>query len=533
MMSAPKAKANQLEYLLGRRILRYGPALCGWLAVIFGIIVLCGWQFRIPVLRFEAAGTFVSPNAAACFILSGIALLLSCGPRLLQFLSIALALVVFAFSALVLIEYATGIDFAIDSILMKNRLDSWNLSLPRGRFAWPTAISFCFVSAAISLQMLNSSWARLREALVCLAFMFSFLSLLGRLYSAVELYAHWMAPATAFTFLILCFGVMSGPAKGPLTEAFSSGGPGGILARRFLLVTFVVIPLLGWVRLFFHWYEIRDLEFGTALFVVSVIVVLVPLIFSTAFTLDRLEENRKSTTDALLRAEKLATTGRFAAQMAHEINNPLEAVTNLVYLANTSSGAKAIDYLTLAEQELARIAHITKQTLGFYRDAAEAIAVAVAPLVFDIRQLLESKWRPREIRVEQNISEHQSAFANPGELRQVLSNLILNAIDASRPGGLVNVTAETSGDYTLVHVSDQGPGIPSDLLPRIFEPFFTTKKNGTGLGLWVTKELVTKNKGTLAVQSSTTSPQGTTFTLRIPQTPRVEEQGDKKISQIA
>ncbi len=532
-MSAPKAKANQLEFLLGRRILRYGPALCGWLAIIFGIVVLCGWQFRIPLLRFDAAGTFVSPNAAVCFILSGVALLLSRGSRRLQFLSTAVALVVFAFSALVLIEYATGIDFAIDSIVMKNRLDGWSINLPKGRFALPTAISFCFISAAMALQMLNSSLARLREALVCIAFMFAFLSLLGRLYSAVELYLHWMAPVTAIMFLILCFGVMTGPAKGPLTEAFSSSGPGGILARRFLLVTFVVVPLLGWMRLFFHWYEMRDLEFGTALFVVSVIVVLVPLIFSTAFTLDRLEENRKSTTDALLRAEKLATTGRFAAQMAHEINNPLEAVTNLVYLANTSSEGKSIDYLTLAEQELERIAHITKQTLGFYRDAGEATTVLLAPLVLEITRLLESKWRPQEIRVEQNISEHQTAFANPGELRQVLSNLILNAIDASGPAGRVNITAEASGDYTLVHVSDHGSGIPLELLPRIFEPFFTTKKNGTGLGLWVTKELVTKNRGTLDVRSSTNSPPGTTFTLKIPQMLRVEEQGDKKISQIA
>src|SRR5215813_4542742 len=94
MMAATKAKADQLEFLLGRRILRYGPSLCGGLAVIFGVVVLCGWQFRIPVLRFDAMGTFVSPNAAVCFILSGMALLLSRGSKPLQFLSVVLALIV-------------------------------------------------------------------------------------------------------------------------------------------------------------------------------------------------------------------------------------------------------------------------------------------------------------------------------------------------------------------------------------------------------------------------------------------------------
>ena len=127
--------------------------------------------------------------------------------------------------------------------------------------------------------------------------------------------------------------------------------------------------------------------------------------------------------------------------------------------------------------------------------------------------MLEPKWRARGVLVECNIAEEATFYANLGEVRQVLSNLIVNAVEASAPGNVVTVAADLALDRTLIHVIDHGSGIPTGVLARIFEPFFTTKSNGSGLGLWITRDLVAKNGGTLKVVSSSEPPTGTTFTL--------------------
>ena len=489
------------------------PRLIAALVIFAGFVVLAGWEFRIPLLKGQGFGTFVAPNTAACFILCGVALLLSNASPKLQILSRVLAGIVFAFAGLTLIQFITGADLGIDRMLMPRHLENWTIPGPQGRFAWTTGISFLFVSAALVVQHLNRPLSQLAEILAGMSILTAFMSLLGRFYSAQTFYGRWMAPHTTALFLLFGVGVMAGPARGPFTKAVSSQGPGGMLARRFLFVTFAVIPVLGWLRLFLFRYDLGNYEFGTALLIVAIIVVLVPFIFSTAFRLDRSEEKRETTTAALLQAEKLAAAGRFAAQISHEINNPLASVTNLLYLARNSSDGKQAHYLALAEQELARVAHITKQSLGFYRDAAKPRTVLAAPFVREIVALLEPKWRARGVAVECSIAEDVTFFANLGEIRQVLSNLIVNAVEASGPGNVVTLATDTTGHRTLIHVIDHGSGIPTALITRVFEPFFTTKSNGSGLGLWITRDLVAKNGGTLKMVSSTEPPTGTTFTL--------------------
>jgi len=492
---------------------RHLPRLIAALVILAGLTILAGWQFRMPVLKGQGFGTFVAPNTAACFILCGVALLLSSASPKVQMLSRVLAGIVFSFAGLTLIQFLTGGDFGIDRLLMPHRLDEWTIHGPQGRFAWTTGISFLLVSAALVLQNLNRPLTQLAEIFAGMSILTAFMSLLGRFYAAEAFYGRWMAPLTTALFLLFGMGVIAGPARGPFTKAVSSQGPGGMLARRFLFVTFAVIPALGWLRLFLFKYDLGNYEFGTALLIVTIIVVLVPLIFSTAFRLDRSEEKRETTAAALLQAEKLAAAGRFAAQISHEINNPLASVTNLLYLARNSSDGKQAHYLALAEQELARVAHITKQSLGFYRDAAKPKTVMTAPFVQETIALLEPKWRARGVLVECNIAEEATFYANLGEVRQVLSNLIVNAVEASAPGNVVTVAADLALDRTLIHVIDHGSGIPTGVLARIFEPFFTTKSNGSGLGLWITRDLVAKNGGTLKVVSSSEPPTGTTFTL--------------------
>lgn len=212
---------------------------------------------------------------------------------------------------------------------------------------------------------------------------------------------------------------------------------------------------------------------------------------------------------ALRQTEKLAATGRLAASIAHEINNPLEAVTNLVYLARIQP-ANVQKYLKLADQELDRIAQITKNTLGFYRDTSSPSLVNVSEALEEVVALYSRKAQFKKIDLRPDYGNGIVIAGVPGEIRQILANLLANAIEALPESGHLRIRArETPGwDGTRqagvrITFLDDGTGIAPERLKKIFEPFYTTKKDvGTGLGLWLTLGLVGKHHGTLHVRSS-------------------------------
>jgi PAS domain S-box-containing protein len=229
--------------------------------------------------------------------------------------------------------------------------------------------------------------------------------------------------------------------------------------------------------------------------------------------------------EALRRSEKLATAGRLAATIAHEINNPLEAVTNLVYLMRQDAGIKpdTRDLLRLADEQLARVNHIAKQTLGFYQDRNVPEAVDMVQTLEGLLSILQSRINAKQLRIERDYENACLLKGFRGELRQVLSNLLTNAIDASSSGGklIVRVKPERNGsqvDRVHIEVEDFGSGIHPADRERIFEPFFTTKSDfGTGLGLWVTKELVEKHGGTIEFRSNyQNGSSGTCFSVMLP-----------------
>lgn len=211
---------------------------------------------------------------------------------------------------------------------------------------------------------------------------------------------------------------------------------------------------------------------------------------------------------ALRRADKLATAGRFAATIAHEINNPLEAAINSLYLLNGDRGMapQSRQYLLTAEQELARVAAVARQTLAFYKDTAPQVPVGIPQLLDEIVAVYSRRIEGRSIGIIREYRSQRQVLGSAGELRQVFSNLILNAVDALGPGGTITlrVREETreGSELMRVEVEDNGSGIAGEILQRIFEPFFTTKKDvGTGLGLWSAKNLVEKHHGQLFVES--------------------------------
>ncbi|HEY6272278.1 MAG TPA: ATP-binding protein [Terriglobales bacterium] len=234
---------------------------------------------------------------------------------------------------------------------------------------------------------------------------------------------------------------------------------------------------------------------------------------------------RKLEEAALRRSEKLATAGRLAATIAHEINNPLEAVTNLIYLLRREHDLKpdSKEMLRLAEEQLARVNHIAKQTLGFYRDRNVPEAVDVVQTLEELLAILRARIASKQITI---LREYENACLLDGfrgELRQVFSNLLTNAIDASPRGGklIVRVKPQRAAEHISsvhVEVEDFGSGIQHADQEHIFEPFFTTKSDiGTGLGLWVTKELVEKHGGSIVFRSNCQNGNsGTCFSVTLP-----------------
>ena len=228
--------------------------------------------------------------------------------------------------------------------------------------------------------------------------------------------------------------------------------------------------------------------------------------------------NRKRTEEALRKTEKLATAGRLAATIAHEINNPLEAVTNLIYLAKAQQDQAACnDMLDMADRELQRVGHITRQTLGFYRETTSPSLHEVSEIVGSVIDVFRTKLNTREVEAVLEADQPVFAYAVPGELRQVLSNLLSNAIDASPVHAQIRIRIKQVGETAQITIADSGSGIPEQVRPQVFEAFFTTKKDvGTGLGLWVSKQIIENHGGSIRFRSRTTPlKSGTVFVVHL------------------
>ena len=239
--------------------------------------------------------------------------------------------------------------------------------------------------------------------------------------------------------------------------------------------------------------------------------------------------------EVLRKTEKLAAAARLAATVAHEINNPLEAIGNLIYLSKATEGIpeSAFTNLTLAEEELSRVSHITRQTLGFYRESKQPNEVDLPTLVESVLNIYSNKLRTKNITLVRDIHDCPPIQALAGELKQAVANLVSNAADAVPHGGTICVRIHCHEDATThivkIIVEDDGPGIAPEHRDHIFEPFFTTKKDvGTGLGLWVTKEIIERHSGTVEVRSMNgTGPSGTAFSITLPVRPDFQTPSSK------
>jgi signal transduction histidine kinase len=233
--------------------------------------------------------------------------------------------------------------------------------------------------------------------------------------------------------------------------------------------------------------------------------------------------DRKLAEYALRTAEKIAATGKLAHAIAHEINNPLEALTNLLYLARTSEDLETIQqFITHASSEVERIARITKQSLSFQRDTQRPMVLDIGQLVEDVVGVYQRTAAARRVKVVCQRKPSLTIRGFPGQLSQIFSNLVRNAAEAAPPGSNVVVRvrpiSRRGHEGTRITIHDCGRGIPLDVRKQLFDPFFTTKElKGSGLGLWVSRNLVMKHNGTIRFRSSTREgASGTTFEVFLP-----------------
>jgi PAS domain S-box-containing protein len=235
--------------------------------------------------------------------------------------------------------------------------------------------------------------------------------------------------------------------------------------------------------------------------------------------------DRKIAEKALLQAEKLASVGRLASSISHEINNPLAAVTNLLYILGTKDlGAEAKSLVRTAQDELARVSQITAHTLRFHKQSSDRTEVNLHALFDSILGLYRTRFQNTGIVAINDAPDTASLTCFEGELRQILFNLVANSFDALRGGGTLRLRARyISLQHGAVRgvkitVADNGGGMNGAVMERLFEPFFSTKGiGGTGLGLWIARDLVRKNHGSIKIRSKADGEQtGTVASLQFP-----------------
>ena len=225
--------------------------------------------------------------------------------------------------------------------------------------------------------------------------------------------------------------------------------------------------------------------------------------------------------------QKLITIGRLAASIAHEINNPLESVTNLLYLLGEDQDLSPTGrgYLRLAQRELERVAQISRQTLRFTRETTGPVPARIDELLEEVISLYSRRIADKGLRVERQYRSTEQTVVYPGEMRQVLSNIVTNAIEASALYGRLCLRVRSTRSWSdpgvrgiRISVGDSGSGIPPEVQHRLGEPFFTTKgQRGTGLGLWVTRSIVQRYGGEIQLRSSVDARRhGTVFSIFLP-----------------
>lgn len=231
---------------------------------------------------------------------------------------------------------------------------------------------------------------------------------------------------------------------------------------------------------------------------------------------------QKNAAEALRRAEKVSVAARLASSIAHEINNPLEALTNLLYLAASSKTIEETrEFVEVGQEQLQRASAIVAQTLEFHRGSPDPTECSIPDILDSVLSIWQRRFASRHIAIDRDYAGSPPIRAYDSELRQMMTNLVANAFESMNSHGRMIVRARVvgAGQRLRITFADAGCGIDPAVQRRIFEPFFTTKSTGTGLGLWVTAEIARKHQGTVKIRSRRANPSGTVISVSLPLRP--------------
>ncbi len=517
------------------------PPVMAGAATLLATVSLMGWQFRLAALR-KPLGGFMAPNTALCILaLSGAVVLLRWRDRrIIRATGVFFAAFTTALCSVNLYEHLSDTSTGLTQIFFHHRLSDWDLPTVPGRFAPNAAIALILLSVSIMLGYFRKR-RELAQNMTGMALLLSVLAIIGHAYDISAFYnlriQNYMAVSTALAFLCLGVGTLMAIIPDGWMAMILRSDAAGMLSRRVLFITYITIPLLGYIAVAYERNNWVSSKVGISLVVLASLLILTSTVIRSAREIRTLERERVLTEDRLREAEKLAATGRLAATLAHEVNNPLEAVMNLLYLLGNEAGLNenSKEFLKLAEEELLRVTHITRQTLAFYREPSSPIPVQLGDQVQQVLRVFQPKLREKRVDVQFSSSATAEYVIHAGEFKQIVTNLLANAIDAVSRDGVISIRVRPTRDWSTggetgfrITIADNGTGISRTDRKKLFQPFFITKgQRGTGLGLWVTQGLVTKHGGRLRMHSCTrTQYRGTTFSIFFPgawQAAQVEE----------
>ena len=507
------------------------PPIAAGAAALLAIVTLFGWQFRITSLR-EPFGGFMPPNAALMVILLSISVVLYRWREKpwARTGGIVLSSLVTLFCSVILYEFMTNTNTGIAQIFFHHRLSDWNFGTIPGRFAPNTAIAILLLASAMLVAYCKGR-VELAQNITGMAVLIGMLAIIGHAYGVRLLYnlqiRNYMALTTAIALVCQGLAILVAIAPEGWVAIVLRDDAAGMLSRRVLFITYLAIPLLGYIAVTYERNSWMSSTFGIAMIVVAGLLILTSTVVRSAREIRQLERDRTLAEDRLREAEKLAATGRLAATLAHEVNNPLEAVMNILFLLGNDENLtdNSREFLKLAEEELLRVTHITRQTLAFYREPASPVPVKLSDQIQQVIRVFQPKLNSKRISVDFSSRVDTEFVIHAGEFKQIVTNLLSNAIDAVGRDGTIAIRARECRDIWgsgesgfRITIADNGVGISITDRKQLFQPFFTTKgQRGTGLGLWVTQGLVTKHGGRLQMHSCTrTQRRGTTFSIFFP-----------------
>ena len=484
-----------------------------------------GWAFDLPVLTdWDRNGISIQPNATLCVTFSGLALLslAACRPAAGRFSG----LLVLLLGGATLLQWVSGLSFGIDDVLLFSR--EWGrvgVVFP-GRMGPPGALSWTLIGAALVLTTLDSPIRRLAPSLCVVTTAVSFLSLVGYFYRADPLYSHpyltVIALQTATFVLAASIGIFAcHPGSEPFLTLMDRGSAGQ-LARKALPVVVLLPPVLGYLRLEGQHAGLYDTTMGVALFVVVDVCLLAILVWWALRAVRRGAERREREL-----GEASRNRDEFLATLAHELRNPLAPIANAVHLLRLR-GASALPWAQeIIERQVRHMARLIDDLMDVNRinqgkltlrrepvDISQVIQAAIdtnRPLLNERGQELAIRLPDRPLRLDADFTR----------LAQVFANLLNNASKYTNDGGHIGLGVTTQDGDVVVTVSDDGIGIPGDLLHKVFDLFFQIDRSlervrgGLGVGLALVKRIVELHDGRVAVQSDGAG-KGSTFTVRLP-----------------